>query len=115
MASSATASLTLGSWSPGLRYPSRSACSTWCTSCRYVGTPEAVSSRNSIADADWPPGPAGLIPLSIVTGQGYRRWRRCQHPAVAAELAVYNPHTALVLRDSLMVCVVVAMSTSETS
>src|ERR1700689_3325552 len=107
MASSATASLTLGSWSPGLRYPSRS--------CRYVGTPEAVSSRNSIADADWPPGAAGLIPLSIVTGQGYRRWRRCQHPAVAAELAVYNPHTALVLRDSLLVCVVVAMSTSETS
>src|SRR5260370_29683126 len=77
MASEATASLTLGSWSPGLRYPSRSACSTCWTSCRYVGTPEAGSSRKAIGEAGWrAAGEAGEEPsergsLSIVIGQDY--------------------------------------------
>src|ERR1700733_14963000 len=86
------------------------------TSCRYVGTPEAASSRNSIGDPDLrcpsggvfpPPPPPGeevasvaagpLTPLSIVIGQDYRDRLSCQgaqRPAGFGRLRLKHGHRA---------------------
>src|ERR1039457_7667171 len=91
MAREATVSFTVGSRSPGVRYPSRSACSTCWTSCRYVGTPEPGSSRNSIrGPAARSPGgpeawPAPIDPLSIVIVKTYEK--RLQPSSGAVDVA----------------------------